>query len=63
MKLETKAALRDRQHKVDTHISKRGQDNAQRYLAAHHRKVDWRPIGQALMGVTAIILFLYFAFT
>lgn len=63
MKHETKAALRDRQHKIDAHISKRGQDNAQRYLAAHHRKVDWQMIGQALMGATAILLFTFFALT
>lgn len=63
MKYETKAALRDRQLKIDTHISKRGQDNAQRYLAAHHRKVDWQMIGQALMGATAVLLFIFFALT
>lgn len=63
MKHETKAALRDRQTKIDTHVSKRGQDNAQRYLAAHHRKVDWQVIGQALMGATAVLLFIFFALT
>jgi hypothetical protein len=63
MKHETKAALRDRQLKIDTHISKRGQDNAQRYLAAHHHKVDRQTIGQALMGAIAFLLFTYFALT
>lgn len=63
MKHETKAALRDRQNKIDAYVSKRGQDNAKRYLAAHPRKVDWQMIGHALMGATALLLFIFFAMT
>jgi hypothetical protein len=35
MKLETKAALRDRQIKVDRHVSNLGQAGAKRYLDTH----------------------------
>jgi hypothetical protein len=63
MKHETKAALRDRQSRVDAHISKLGQNNAQQYLNNHRTVINWRAVGQAMMGVTATLLFLYFAFT
>jgi len=33
MKLETRAALRDRQNKIDAHVSRLGQEEARRYLA------------------------------
>lgn len=60
MNHSTKAALRDRQHKIDTHISKRGQDHAQRYLATHRSPLDLRLLGEALMGAVAILLLTYF---
>ena len=63
MQHETKAALRDRQNKIDAYVSKRGQDNARRYLATHPRprKVNWQMIGDALMGATVALLFIFFA--
>jgi hypothetical protein len=63
MKHETKAALRDRQARVDAHVSKLGQSNAQQYLNNHRTMIDWRAIGQAMMGVTVTLLFIYFALT
>jgi hypothetical protein len=63
MKNQTKAALRDRQARVDAHISKLGQSNAQQYLNSRHVVIDWHSLGQALMGATATLLFLYFALT
>jgi hypothetical protein len=63
MKNQTKAALRDRQARVDAHISKLGQSNAQQYLNSRHVVIDWHSLGQALMGVTATLLFIYFALT
>jgi hypothetical protein len=60
MKNQTKAALRDRQSRIDVHVSKLGQRNAQQYLNSRRVVLDWRAIGQALMGVTATILFLVF---
>jgi hypothetical protein len=60
MKHETKAALRDRQARVDAHVSKLGQSNAQQYLNSRRVVIDWRSLGQALMGATATILFLFF---
>lgn len=38
MKLETRAALRDRQARVDASVSKIGQEAAKRYLEVHHRQ-------------------------
>ena len=63
MNHETKAALRDRQNKFDAYVSKRGQDSARRYLATHPRprKVNWQMIGDALMGATVALLFIFFA--
>jgi hypothetical protein len=63
MKHETKSALRDRQSRIDAYISKLGQNNAQQYLNSRHVVIDWHSLGQALMGVTATLLFLYFALT
>jgi hypothetical protein len=63
MKNQNKAALRDRQARVDAHISKLGQSNAQQYLNSRHVVIDWHSLGQALLGVTATLLFIYFALT
>ena len=63
MNRETKAALRDRQNRIDAYVSKLGQDSARRYLAARPRphKVNWQTIGDALMGATVALLFIFFA--
>jgi hypothetical protein len=63
MKHETKSALRDRQSRIDAHVSKLGQSNAQQYLNSRHVVIDWHSLGQALMGATATLLFIYFALT
>jgi hypothetical protein len=63
MKHETKSALRDRQSRIDAHVSKLGQSNAQQYLNSRHVVIDWYSLGQALMGATAALLFIYFALT
>ena len=63
MTKESKAALRDRQRKVDAYVSKDGQRSAQRYLDAHPQPLhNWTAIGQAIVGAIAVLLFLYFLF-
>ena len=49
MKLETKAALRDRQIKVDRHVSNLGQASAKRYLDRNPQPVNYR--SEILAGV------------
>jgi hypothetical protein len=53
MKLETKAALRDRQTKIDRHVSNLGQASAKRYLERNPRPVNYR--SEVLAGVFFIL--------
>ena len=61
MKLETRAALQDRQNKVDAYVSKRGQEEARRYLAKNRKSAS--PITMVTLAaigyVTAVTLAAY----
>ena len=58
-----KLTLRASQNARDLERSRLGQRNAQRYLDAHPKPlVTLNMMGQALMGTTVILLFLYFLF-
>jgi hypothetical protein len=62
MKLETRAALRDRQARVDASISKIGQDAAKRYLDAHHRQKSHAIPLAATMAVIYLVSVTVFAY-
>lgn len=53
MKLETKAALRDRQIKIDRHVSNLGQASAKRYLDRNTKPVNYR--SEILAGVLFLL--------
>ena len=53
MKLETKAALRDRQIKIDRHVSNLGQASAKRYLDRNTKPVNYR--SEILAGVFFVL--------
>lgn len=62
MKLETRAALRDRQARVDASISKIGQDAAKRYLDAHRRQKSHAIPLAATMAVIYLVSVTVFAY-
>lgn len=64
MKQETKAALRDRQTKIDRHVSNLGQSNARRYLERQEPKPRLReelPAALAFLATTIAVLIVLLA--
>jgi hypothetical protein len=60
---DRKLTLRASQNARDLERSRLGQRNAQRYLDTHPQPIfTLNMLGQALMGATVILLFLYFLF-
>lgn len=64
MKQETKAALRDRQAKIDRHVSNLGQSNARRYLERQESKPRLREellATLAFLGTAIVVLIVLLA--